>query len=454
MSKRLCAIAVIFMGSGFELVPAQQLSDPNPAMNNPDKVAWDLFVELNRPALKGKRGLPDPNKKHGDPGPRVWETWKQTSTPGNEVFLPKGANPGKWDTPQTKALDGTPIKMFSLPKMEIIRLLDGFGPEVKSANTKPDRQVGADQGLEKLLSKAPVLNENGQESRINQPGFDYIVREGLYSLDGQEEFCRTNNPRKVEFPVGTINVKAAWRQFTPEEIKAGKPARYYTVQQDGKVWGLTGFHMTSKDIPNWLWATFEHVDNPPPEIPDLDRYTEFLYPHYPNPSAVEYSVEQRLRKVPEPLRDTYWQNYVLRGTQVDFVDSMGNSTLLANTQFENGMQLTASCIGCHSRSTIGDRFDDVIINGRRLYKDGTYFFPGGRLSQVGDTSSANRLTVNPAKVFWQQDPQNPDDRCAAQYVMGAIGAPKPEWFLDSAGHSRYTQLDFIWGFMHAERKTP
>ena len=331
--------------------------------------------------------------------------------------------------------------------MEIIRLLDGLGPEVKSANTE-----SANTGLEKVLSKAPVLNDNGQESKINQPGFEFIVREGLYSLDGQENFRKTG--RKVEFPVGTINVKAAWRQFTPEEIKAGKPARYYTTEQNGEVWGLTGFHMTTKDIPNWLWATFEHVDNPPPEIPDLDRYTEFLYPRDPHPSPIVYSVEQRLRKVPEPLRNTYWQNYVLRGTQVDFVDSMGNSTLLANTQFENGMQLTASCIGCHSRSTIGVRFDDITINGRRLYPDGTYFFPGGRLSKAGPTSSANRLTVNPMQVFWQQDPQKPDNSTAAVHVMGAIGAPQPEWFLDSAGHNRYTQLDFIWGFIHAQRETP
>ena len=26
--------------------------------------------------------------------------------------------------------------------------------------------------------------------------------------------------------------------------------------------GLTALHITTKDLPNWLWATFEHVDNP------------------------------------------------------------------------------------------------------------------------------------------------------------------------------------------------
>jgi hypothetical protein len=38
--------------------------------------------------------------------------------------------------------------------------------------------------------------------------------------------------------------------------------------------------------------------------------------------------------------------------------------------------------------------------------------------------------------------------------MGAIGAPNPEWFIDSAGQSRYTPLDFIWGFLHAQREKP
>ena len=81
---------------------AQQVTDPNPAVNNPDKVAWDLFVELNRPALEGRRGVPDLTKKHGDAGLRVWETWKITTTPGNEVFLEKGKRPSGWDEPQIK----------------------------------------------------------------------------------------------------------------------------------------------------------------------------------------------------------------------------------------------------------------------------------------------------------------------------------------------------------------
>jgi hypothetical protein len=403
-----------------------QANDQNPTANNPDKFAWDLFVELNRPALEGRRGVPDPNKRHSDPGLRVWETWKITTTNGAEVFLEKGKRPPGWDDPQPKGLDGKIRKFLSPPKFAATKLdLVGRNPHVE------------------LLRAAPKLNENGQEARINQLGFEFIVKEGLYSLDGQERFRATQ--RKVNFPIGTINVKAAWRKLTAEEIRRGLQSRFYTAEEGENVWGLVGFHLTTKDLPNWLWATFEQVDNPPPEIPDRDRFTKFRFPR----NGDSPFVEQRLREVPEPLKNTYWQYYVLRGTQTDFVDSIGNATLLGNTQLEGGMQTTASCMGCHARATVGDRLDDIVVNGRRLYPNGAYFYPDGRLG-----SSGNRLTVNPGQVPWEQDPQKPGDIPPSFNITGATGAPRPELFMDSAGRSRYTQLDFIWGFIHAQREAP
>ncbi len=419
----LLRIFIVGLWLGSPLSAHSQIKDPNPAVNNPDKFAWDLFIEVNRPALEGKRGVPDPSKRPGDPGLRVWETWKITSTNGNEVFLQNGARPSPWEDVKAK-LDGKYIKLLSPPKMNIIK-----------GNLANDPHFD-------LARSVPKLNELGQESRINQVGFDFILNENLYSLDGQERFRKTQ--RKVEFPIGTINVKATWRQFTRKEIEAGVPNRFYTAADDKSIWGLTGFHMTSKDLPNWFWATFEHAENPSPEIPDRDRHTKFRNPR----SSTGVFVEQRLREVPGSLKGSYWENYVLRGTQVDFIDSTGSPTILGNTQLENGMQTTSSCMGCHARSTIGDRLDDIVINGRRVYPNGTYLYPSGRLS-----GGANRLTVNPAQVAWQQDPQNPDPSTASFHVTGAIGAPNPEWFTDSAGRSRYTQLDFIWAFIHAERET-
>src|ERR1700734_4265220 len=49
--------------------------DPYPTFDN---FAWRAFVSLNSPSLTGPdgRGVPDRAKALGDPGPRVWETFK------------------------------------------------------------------------------------------------------------------------------------------------------------------------------------------------------------------------------------------------------------------------------------------------------------------------------------------------------------------------------------------
>src|SRR5271166_1326194 len=57
-----------------EDVPSTRL-DPFPSFDN---FAWRAFIALNWPSLPGarNRGEPDRAKSLGDPGPRVWETFK------------------------------------------------------------------------------------------------------------------------------------------------------------------------------------------------------------------------------------------------------------------------------------------------------------------------------------------------------------------------------------------
>lgn len=76
-----------------DLVPPLQVSPtPKPSTNfnvtqrSADIFSWQEFIALNWPALAGSRGEPDPDKKIGDPGPRVWETWKEEY----EVYRPDG----------------------------------------------------------------------------------------------------------------------------------------------------------------------------------------------------------------------------------------------------------------------------------------------------------------------------------------------------------------------------
>ena len=174
----------------------------------------------------------------------------------------------------------------------------------------------------------------------------------------------------------------------------------------------TALHITTKDIPNWFWATFEHVDNPSREgaegwqTPTVDSASDFR--GFPSGLGIENS---------------RWQYYRLRGTQVDFVDSFGNPTILANSQIESGFQVTSSCITCHARAAIGPR--------------------------IPDSPGANRLSI-----FKSELPQNQ----SPSIVIGNSGVLPEELFVSRTfndnitGELKYLQLDFVWSLMRAQRK--
>ena len=86
----------------------------------------------------------------------------------------------------------------------------------------------------------------------------------------------------AHLPVGSIAVKAAWRPLTAADTLAVR-ARYYVVKGAEIVdvaktlaagWiicaksdlALVGLHIAikTKYRPQWLWSTFEHIDNVPP----------------------------------------------------------------------------------------------------------------------------------------------------------------------------------------------
>ncbi len=95
-------LACYFLSTGQNVA-----QDLHPALNNPDKFAWGLFVAINHPAdLNAERGTPDKNKKLGDPGVTVWETWKLART---EVFLPNACKPSDW-----KAAPPAPLAVAAL----------------------------------------------------------------------------------------------------------------------------------------------------------------------------------------------------------------------------------------------------------------------------------------------------------------------------------------------------
>lgn len=275
-------------------VDAYQPYQPEMAEDEPEAFSWLLFLYLNCPAQSGTNQ------------PLTWETWK----PNYAVYLPGGQLPQPWSAP--------------LPPRVLLDQREISGHRVTDT------------------SGQPIL----YEIRLNEATFDYIVTQGFYSKQEQINFFNDPGAMPVEFPEDAIEIKAAWIILDPNDPNL---SHYYTIESeytdsDGVTHqvlvGLAGFHITSKVLPNWLWATFEQVDNAartdvPERVPT-------------SPAAQEWNTLFH-----DLLGDSVWQYYDLRGAQIDFVNPDGTPSLLANTLIETDFQTSSSCITCHGLATRG-----------------------------------------------------------------------------------------------------
>ncbi|MCK1564304.1 hypothetical protein IVB08_10070 [Bradyrhizobium sp. 173] len=359
--------------------------DSAAAITDPDRYAWRLFVAVNWPA-NVKQKAPDSARKFGDAaaGPVVWETWRSANNNAVDTAYPMdGSDPGSWLDKETPA--DKPIASLDRGALQQQVLLESL----RQSNTP---LPAFEEDLAKALENEDIVNE----TRLNQATFEFVRSKKLYNLDEQIKLF-TDRVQTIDFPLAAKEVKAQWR-----EISVNDEPRYHWVKSDnGKIYGLTALHITTKDLPKWLWATFEHIDNKIPEsqggrkfnvgwnLKSVDRFACPQAPHDCEKAPTGIGLE-----------GTKWSNYRLRGTQIDFVDSRGNITLLANSQPEGGFQNTSSCITCHARATIG---------------------------------AASRLSVF---------------RCQGQ---SSKGMPIPTWFTDASNNLKFTQLDFVWSLFRARR---
>jgi hypothetical protein len=255
---------------------------------------------------------------------------------------------------------------------------------------------------------------------VNRPMFDYIVAHKLYSEAGQKAFAgevdfpggsveagATGNPAPGN--IGAIMIKLAWKVMG----KNDDPTKFHTEaalvyqpavpsagikESCGKaVFGLVGMHIAHKTTtdPQWLWSTFEQVDNDPSmdevKAGRATGHYNFFDPNCTgcamneppprpwNPDVVPFPngfKNQIERVIPldaatktidgqfQPiLAGTVWQNYMLISTQWpgnpgSKTDPTGlpTPTFLANTTAETYVQgrvpqVSSNCIECHNNAT-------------------------------------------------------------------------------------------------------
>lgn len=374
LTTRLVHAVLIFVALGFSVAVAasvpedagfsfrrrESARDPNAepggtpedvalAINKPHEYAWQLMLFLNRQALAGRAGIPDPAKptvKDYDPdGPVVWETWAN-ATGGNflgpgepnrsEVYRTRGERPSAWEAlPRGK----------SQPK----------SLEPNGTNTIPRltaRLLNAKGSIQPLIDPA-VRDDFEFEVRMNRSTYDTVRDQYLYSVEGLlakfDEAKASGNRDVIQFALQSKEVKAKWIRIT-EDKKPRYHWRTNTVENaDGttttELWGLSGLHIITKDLPNWFWTDFEHVDQEGQAIKDGRPSVD--------PTTRGENAPSGSDGVRKETLGSKWQYYRLRGVQLDFFDKLGRPTQLANTLIEPLESGPSSCITCHAKATVG-----------------------------------------------------------------------------------------------------
>ncbi|HEX4366594.1 MAG TPA: hypothetical protein VH023_07180 [Rhodopila sp.] len=249
-----------------------------------DLDAWQMFLALNWPT--NNQGKAAPNLEDTSFGPPHWTLWHNSST----IFQDNGA------TPQTcgqsiAALGLTLSRNLARP---VSRGLPPFRPTANAAtNPRTTRYLGVISAVGELNASnlgsdiqqaftGPLIDQNGNfvfyEIMIDPNEVNYLCANKLYNINGQVAF--TGKGDKVDMPIGHPNqdwsgsfeLKFAWKILGPKDDASrffvqnalvmdqgpdGKP-----LQRAVKV-GLVGMHIghKSETSPQWIWATFEQVDN-------------------------------------------------------------------------------------------------------------------------------------------------------------------------------------------------
>jgi hypothetical protein len=377
-----------------------------------DVYSWNTFIALNWPA--GADGNADPKKTIGQNGDNdtVWEHYRDVS----DIFLPGGKRP-TWNGPSQPPPAG--VKGYK-PGMRILTQV-GKTPTVLTDSSQP-------------FNTGPLIDQNGFYTRfdilVNKTMFEYIANNSLYSKAGQKAFtppvnftCGSLGSNGSQGVEGAIMVKSSWKVIDPsekprfhsEEALVCSPASEnpkYPASCSVRTMGLVGLHIAhkTKSASQWLWSTFEHVDNAPTEedvkkgtlkakynyynplcsaancpanaIPprpwnptqiskfhsQVVRNNLFNMPIYAASASARNADARKLLVSVNPK--SVWQNYELISTMWPTDpgncaavpgDPLGNPapTFLANTTLETYLQrnppqpnVTSQCIECHNNATM------------------------------------------------------------------------------------------------------
>jgi hypothetical protein len=284
------------------------------AIAHPSRFAWMIFASINRP------------EPSGDNNNVEWENWMEEQ----EVYTDNPVPP-VWHT--TNQVFEKRLHVLAEQFLSV---------EVKDQARLMPQPINGSGGL-----SSSALSE----VRINGPAFSDIIVNGLWTREGlKKAFAKAE---EIKFSTDAKEVKAQWKVLKDTD----DPSKYHCQKAivDGKpaTIGLIALAVTTKDLPNWFWATWEHVDNPN-RCKEIGCFDDFGVMQGNTHSNKDGTISSALTSfLAANGLGKEWENYRLDGTQTDYIDSSGKPIKLGNSILESRIPLgTSSCMTCHSRAAI------------------------------------------------------------------------------------------------------
>lgn len=446
----------------------------------------------------------DPNRAENDPDHcPLFPEKRFTAGLAKAQFLLSNTIAG-----QKQKSEKNEVEQFLTQHSELVRVGAPRGKGARPAVAQDDAdgvKACTDAQIDSILPANPqsigrVLRQTNNELTIRNYAFHrYLFTNNLYNSDGVlNVFARNNQNQQqnapfhlpnqsadakrpaqlatLDFPPDAIMIKSNWvssrlvnaikKRYPKSDVEFGVEEDYirHPMKTLINVKGgecvladshyLMSFHISSKDIPQWVWTTFEHKNNPGRcdytgcndsfgfLVKDSKgKLTNFIAP---NQTSDQLSQSSRVfnndKQYPageqsEGLKkllasrgiatqsysgafanpsDGAWKNYRLKGSQVEFTDRQGRATRLGNSITEAGFMTHSSCVGCHARAGVAPS-----PNGGATFLQLGVFEP--LMSEFG-------------------------------YEQSHSGVPNHAWFYNDspAFGLEVLQTDFIWGFLNAQ----
>ncbi|MGH8656643.1 MAG: hypothetical protein ACREYE_32645 [Gammaproteobacteria bacterium] len=297
------------------------------------RFAWYLFLQAMAPA-------------NGPIGPLAFETWtEQCQLNPSMIGCPTAL------TSKARLLHGSALAR------KIVAAKAGATVAGIECNPMTTGSLGGYPAPSNVVPTATFC----EEVFVNPAEASFVTTNGLTTLSGQQTYGNASGGA-ITFPWDAVEIKADWvpaSSYTPTRTFKcpDTTGSLYTEVINGTCYALVGLHISSKVLPNWLWATFE----PNSSITNPNRCDPKLYDTCSDPwgttSSKPYAKGEPVPPQSAQLKQAMaaaglnkaFNNYYLTGVQTVFVSNgkavpLGNSFVEFNAGVPPGQ---ASCITCH-----------------------------------------------------------------------------------------------------------